>query len=78
MYGQTALVGVQTTDETQVEIHGVDVATGAPAWPKPAAVTDVNNIITRPVVVGGTLYAGVQCDDFGTPGVIWETRPPGA
>ena len=30
VYGQTALVGVQTTDETQVEIHGVDVATGAP------------------------------------------------
>lgn len=48
VYGQTALVGVQTTDETQVEIHGVDVATGAPAWPTPAAVADVNNIITRP------------------------------
>ena len=78
VYGQTALVGVQTTDETQVEIHGVDVATGAPAWPKPAAVADVNNIITRPVVVGGTLYAGVQCDDFGTPGVIWGDAATGS
>ncbi|MGH3846902.1 MAG: LamG-like jellyroll fold domain-containing protein, partial [Pseudonocardiaceae bacterium] len=71
VYGQTALVGVQTTDKTQVEVHAVDVATGAPAWPKPAVVADVNNIITRPVVTGGTLYAGVQCDNFGTPGVIW-------
>ena len=78
VYGQTALVGVQTTAETQVEIHGVDVATGAPAWPKPAAVTDVNNIITRPVVVGGTLYAGVRCDDFGTPGVIWGDAATGS
>ena len=77
VYGQTALVGVQTTDKTQVEIHGVDVATGAPAWPKPAAVADVNNIITRPVVVGGILYAGVQCDDFGTPGVIWGDAATG-
>jgi outer membrane protein assembly factor BamB len=78
VYGQTALVGVQTTDKTQVEVHGVDVATGAPAWPKPAAVADVNNIITRPVVVGGTLYAGVQCDDFGTPGVIWGDAATGS
>jgi len=78
VYGQTALVGVQTTDATQVEIHGVDVATGASAWPKPAAVADVNNIITRPVVVGGTLYAGVRCDDFGTPGVIWGDAATGS
>ncbi len=77
VYGQTALVGVQTTDKTQVEVHAVDVATGAPAWPKPAVVVDVNNIITRPVVVGGTLYAGVQCDNFGTPGVMWGDAATG-
>ena len=77
VYGQTALVGVQTTDKTQVEVHAVDVATGAPAWPKPAVVVDVNNIITRPVVVGGTLYAGVQCDNFGTPGVAWGDAATG-
>ena len=77
VYGQTALVGVQTTDKTQVEIHGVDVATGAPAWPRPAVVADVNNIITRPVVTGGILYAGMRCDDFGTPGVVWGDAATG-
>ena len=34
VYGQTALVGVQTTDKTQVEIHAVDVATGARPGPR--------------------------------------------
>ena len=77
VYGQTALVGVQTTDKTQVEVHGVDVATGAPAWPRPAVVTDVNNIITRPVVVAGILYAGVQCDNAMTPGVMWGDAATG-
>ena len=41
-------------------------------------MTNVNNIITRPVVVGGTLYAGVQCDDSGTPGVIWGDAATGS
>ena len=78
VYGQMALVGVQTTDKTQVEIQAVDAATGDPAWTAPAVVTNVNNIITRPVVVGGTLYAGVQCDNVGTPGVIWGDAATGA
>ena len=49
-----------------------------PGLDAPAVVTNVNNIITRPVVVGGTLYAGVQCDNVGTPGVIWGDAATGA
>jgi outer membrane protein assembly factor BamB len=60
-----------------VEIHAVDTATGDPAWPAPAVVADVSNIITRPVVVGGTLYAGVQCEDGEIPGVIWGDAATG-
>ena len=41
---------------TTSAVHAVDAATGDPAWPTPAVVADDNNIITRPVVVGGTAY----------------------
>jgi outer membrane protein assembly factor BamB len=79
VYGQTALIGVQTTDKSQVEVHAVDVATGAPAWAKPAVVADVYQIITRPVVQGADIYVGVMCDEGGmTPGVAWGDAATGA
>ena len=59
--GQTAYVGVQTMDDGgSVEIHAVSVADGSPVWPHPAPLAPATTFLTRPVVLAGTLYAGVN------------------
>jgi outer membrane protein assembly factor BamB len=62
--GQTGYVGVQSpyqdTGVNFVEIHAVSAATGEPAWPQPAHLAPATAFTTRPIVLGGTLYAGVH------------------
>ena len=62
--GQTAYTGVQSpykdTTLNFVEIHAVNVATGEPVWQQPAHLAPATAFLTRPVVLGGTLYAGVE------------------
>lgn len=59
--GQTAYVGVQTMDDGgSVEIHAVSVIDGSPVWPHPAPLAPATTVLTRPVVLAGTLYAGVN------------------
>jgi outer membrane protein assembly factor BamB len=59
--GQTAYVGVQTMDDGgSVEIHAVSVADGSPVWPHPAPLAPATTFLTRPAVLAGTLYAGVN------------------
>ena len=62
--GQTAYVGVQSpykdTTVNFVEIHAVNVADGTPVWQQPAHLAPATAFLTRPVVLAGTLYAGVN------------------
>ena len=59
--GQTAYVGVQTMDDGgSVEIHAVSVTDGSPVWPHPAPLAPATTFLTRPAVLAGTLYAGVN------------------
>ena len=59
--GQTAYVGVQTMDDGgTVEIHAVSVTDGSPVWPHPAPLAPATTFLTRPAVLAGTLYAGVN------------------
>jgi outer membrane protein assembly factor BamB len=59
--GQTAYVGVQTMDDGgSVEIHAVSVSDGSPVWPHPAPLAPATTFLTRPAVLAGTLYAGVN------------------
>ena len=71
--GQTAYVGVQSpykgTSLNFVEIHAVSVATGTPVWQQPAHLTPATAFLTRPVVLAGTLYAGVEGLSSG--GLAW-------
>ena len=71
--GQTAYTGVQSpyqgTTLNFVEIHAVNVATGEPAWPQPAHLATATAFTTRPIVLGGTLYAGVHGVSGG--GLAW-------
>ena len=62
--GQTAYTGVQSpykdTTLNFVEIHAVNVADGTPVWQQPAHLAPAIGFMTRPVVLAGTLYAGVS------------------
>ena len=59
--GQTAYVGVQTMDDGgTVAIHAVSVTDGSPVWPHPAPLAPATTFLTRPAVLAGTLYAGVN------------------
>jgi outer membrane protein assembly factor BamB len=78
--GSTAYVGVQSPYEQTslnfVEIHAVNVATGEPVWQQPAHLAPATAFLTRPVVLGGTLYAGVQGLSSG--GLAWGDPASGA
>ena len=71
--GQTAYTGVQSpykdTTVNFVEIHAVNVATGEPVWQQPARLEPATAFLTRPVVLGGVLYAGVEGLSSG--GLAW-------
>ena len=71
--GQTAYTGVQSpykdTTLNFVEIHAVNVATGEPVWQQPAHLEPATAFLTRPVVLAGTLYAGVEGLSSG--GLAW-------
>ena len=71
--GQTAYTGVQSpykdTTVNFVEIHAVNVATGEPVWQQPARLEPAMAFLTRPVVLGGVLYAGVEGLSSG--GLAW-------
>ncbi len=71
--GQTAYTGVQSPYEDTtvnfVEIHAVNVATGEPVWQQPAHLEPATAFLTRPVVLAGTLYAGVEGLSSG--GLAW-------
>ena len=73
--GPTAYVGVQSPYEQTslnfVEIHAVNVATGQPVWQHPAHLAPATAFLTRPVVLGGTLYAGVQGLSGAAGGLAW-------
>ena len=75
--GQTGYVGVQSpykeTSLNFVEIHAVSVADGTPLWQQPVHLAPATAFLTRPVVLGGTLYAGVE----GLSAAAWPgaTRP---
>ena len=71
--GQTAYTGVQSpyqdTTLNFVEIHAVRVDDGEPVWQQPAHLAPAVAFATRPNVLGGTLYAGVQGVSGG--GLAW-------
>jgi outer membrane protein assembly factor BamB len=71
--GQAAYTGVQSpykdTTVNFVEIHAVNVATGEPVWQQPARLEPATAFLTRPVVLGGVLYAGVEGLSSG--GLAW-------
>jgi outer membrane protein assembly factor BamB len=79
--GPAAYVGVQSPYEQTslnfVEIHAVNVATGQPVWQKPAHLEPSTAFLTRPVVLGGTLYAGVK-GLSGSGGLAWGDPASGA
>ena len=78
--GQTAYIGVQSpyqdTGVNFVELHAVNVATGEPVWQQPAHLGFATAFLTRPVVLGGTLYAGVEGLSGG--GLAWGDPASGA
>ena len=71
--GQTGYVGVQSpyeqTSVNFVEIHAVSMADGSPVWHQPAHLAPATAFLTRPVVLAGTLYAGVEGLSSG--GLAW-------
>ncbi len=71
--GQTAYTGVQSpyqdTTVNFVEIHAVNVAVGEPVWQQPARLAPATAFLTRPAVLAGTLYAGVEGLSSG--GLAW-------
>ena len=54
----------------------MSVATGGPVWQQPAHLAPATAFLTRPVVLGGTLYAGVQGLSSG--GLAWGDPASGA
>ncbi len=71
--GQTAYTGVQSpykdTTLNFVEVHAVNVTTGEPVWQQPAHLEPATAFLTRPVVLAGALYAGVEGLSSG--GLAW-------
>jgi len=78
--GQTGYVGVQSpykdTSLNFVEIHAVNVADGTSVWQQPAHLAPATAFLTRPVVLAGTLYAGVKGLSSG--GLAWGDPASGA
>lgn len=80
--GQTAYVGVQSpyaqTTLNVVQIHAVNVAAGTPVWQQPAHLEPATAFMTRPVVLAGTLYAGVRGLSGTAGGLAWGNPASGA
>ena len=72
---QTAFVGAQGPSANAIiELHAVDIASGAPVWPRPAQLTNATAFLTRPAVLAGTLFFGAYAsDDENKPGpaLVW-------
>lgn len=68
--GGTVYLGVQAPSlaSSQTQVQAVDAATGAPVWSSPAVVQGGSQICTRPVVLSGTLFVGV---DAGSGALAW-------
>lgn len=68
--GGVVYLGVQAPSpaSSQTQVQAVDAATGAPVWSSPAVVQGGSQICTRPVVLSGTLFVGV---DAGSGALAW-------